>query len=89
MDDGMKDRIRLFQMRVMATIALIVTFGFFGAIYAVMTLDMPQASHEVLLVMLGSLGTAWSGIIAFYYGSSSGSHIKDIVDKPLTKEPTP
>jgi len=56
-------------------LAGLVTIGFFGILLGLM-LGYAKQSNE-LLVMLGSLGTAWTGIIAFYFGSSNGSQAKD------------
>ena len=56
-------------------LAMLVTTGFFGILTALM-LGYAQKSDE-LMIMLGSLGTAWTGIIGFYFGSSSGSQEKD------------
>lgn len=56
-------------------LAFLVTFGFFGILAALMS-GQVQKSDE-LMVMLGSLGTAWTGVIAFYFGSSAGSQHKD------------
>ena len=55
--------------------AILVTVGFFGILLALMY-GQVERSNEVM-VMLGSLGTAWTGIIAFYFGSSAGSQNKD------------
>ena len=56
-------------------LAIFVTVGFFGILFALM-MGYAQKSDE-LMIMLGSLGTAWTGIISFYFGSSAGSQRKD------------
>lgn len=58
-----------------AVLAMLVTLGFFGILFALM-FGYATKSDE-LMIMLGSLGTAWTGIIAFYFGSSAGSQRKD------------
>jgi hypothetical protein len=57
------------------TLAMLVTIGFFGILFALM-MGYATKSDE-LMIMLGSLGTAWTGIIGFYFGSSNGSQEKD------------
>jgi hypothetical protein len=57
------------------TLAIGVTLGFFGILGGLMYGQIQHAPQ--IDIMLGSLGTAWTGIIAFYFGSSAGSQAKD------------
>ena len=57
-------------------LAYAITTGFFGILIALMVVDIQADSKEVLYVMLGSLGTAWTGVIAYYFGSTRGSQMK-------------
>ena len=58
-----------------------VTVGFFS-IMTLMFFNKLDDNNPAILMMLGSLGTAWTGIIAYYFGSSAGSQAKtDLLSK--------
>lgn len=56
-------------------LALVVTIGFFGILVGLMTGKVVAGAE--IEIMLGSLGTAWTGIVSFYFGSSASSQKKD------------
>jgi hypothetical protein len=58
-------------------LAIVITIGFFGILVWMLVMGMPQTGTEALLMMLGALGTAWTGVVNFYYGSSAGSKAKN------------
>ena len=57
-------------------LAIMITIGFFGILVWMLLKGMPPTGTEALLMMLGALGTAWTGVVNFYYGSSAGSKAK-------------
>ena len=58
-----------------AVLTLLITFGFFGVL-GWMLYDTTVVDNPPLLIMLGSLGTAWTGACAFWFGTTSGSKAK-------------
>lgn len=60
-------------------LAIMVTLGFFAIIGAWMY-QPPQgdgASIAVLNTLTGMMGTAFAGVVSYFFGSSSGSKEKD------------
>jgi hypothetical protein len=59
-----------------------ITLGFFG-ILSMLLFGQVDGNNPTILMMLGSLSTAWTGIIAYYFGSSAGSQAKtEMLSKP-------
>lgn len=58
-------------------LAGLITSGYFSVLFYMLTYGLPTTGgSEAMLVMLGTLGTAWGGVVAYYFGSSAGSKEK-------------
>ena len=60
------------------------TLGFFGLLGLLFFKAFPPESKEILNITLGSVGTAWLGIVSYHFASSAGSAKK--TDALLAKE---
>ena len=61
-----------------AILTVMITVGFFGVL-GWMLCDESVIDAPPLLIMLGSLGTAWTGCCAFWFGTTSSSGKKDVL----------
>jgi hypothetical protein len=75
-----RDSARKLQMAnpsiVPAALSIIVTVGFLGVLICMMKGWLTTDSSDALLLMLGSLGTAWTSVMAFWFGTTRQSENK-------------
>ncbi len=59
-----------------AILAYGITVGFFFTLYYVFGHGVKPEMRDLANIMVGTLGTAWIGVVQYFFGSSSGSDRK-------------
>lgn len=54
----------------------IITAGFFGMLTAMLFKIIPNENRDILNIMLGALGTTFSAVTSYFYGTTRGSEAK-------------
>ncbi|NOU49964.1 hypothetical protein HG263_05365 [Pseudoalteromonas sp. JBTF-M23] len=59
-----------------AVLTLLLTVGFFGAMTAILIIDLSTERQHLAMFMLGTLQTCWVACVQFYVGTSKSSQDK-------------
>lgn len=54
-----------------------IVLGFFALLFTLTYTDVPKENKDLVNMLIGALLTAFATVIAYYFGSSSGSAKKD------------
>lgn len=66
-----------------ALVGILVLLGFFAAVGAMVFIDIPTASKEPLMLLVGALSTMAGSVVGYFYGSSAGSDRKtELLSQP-------
>lgn len=71
-----REMLKTTRSYVPATLTFGITIGYFVVLIGMMLKLFEVADSQVMLIMLGQLGTAWGVTIAFWFGTTSGSKDK-------------
>ena len=80
-----RDMFKVTRSQVPAWLSFIVTVGYFGILLLMMAGKVQLSDSQALLLMLGSLTTAWGMVMAFWFGTTAGSKTKDATIENLTR----
>jgi hypothetical protein len=63
-----------------ALLSSFITIGFFGLLTGMMTGVLQYKDNQALMLMLGSFATAFTGVVAYWFGTTASSQAKtDII----------
>lgn len=74
--DSAREMLKVTRSKVPAILTFIVTIGYFAVLIGMMLKQFQVADSQVMLMMLGQLGTAWGVCLSFWMGTTSGSKDK-------------
>lgn len=78
--NGARDLLKSTRSRTPTILTFVITIGYFVTLICMMTGQFKVSDSQVMLIMLGQLGTAWGVTIAFWFGTTSSSKDKtDII----------
>lgn len=68
-----RDMQKTTRSKIPATLSILVTLGYFGILVGMMLGKLEVQDSDSLLLMLGSLTTAWGGVVAYWFGTTASS----------------
>lgn len=68
-----------------AALGIILALGFFGSIAMLFLVKVPEGNRDIIIQLLVMLGSFLGAAVAFAFGSSVGSQIKDT--RPVVQLP--
>lgn len=71
-----RDMLKATGSYVPATLTFMVTVGYFATLFGMLYGWFKASDSQVMLIMLGQLGTAWGVTIAFWFGTTRNSQEK-------------
>lgn len=71
-----RDMLKATGSYVPATLTFMVTLGYFLTLFGMLNGWFKASDSQVMLIMLGQLGTAWGVTIAFWFGTTKNSQEK-------------
>ena len=77
-----RDLLKATRAKTPAVLSFLVTLGYFGVLLGMLAGWLKVSDSQALLLMLGSLGTGWGMVMAFWFGTTHESGRKtDLIGK--------